>query len=162
MPRRRSSSGTGAPHADENPLEQLLRHLALGPAGDADADAGAAAPTPQQRAAALASALADRTSKAADVARNAHESFEAAAVEQAADAALALQLLRDSLLAESPFGGGGGGRVTLADPETEASVEVLEQELEKAQVRLGGVDAELVKARGRKGKREEIVRRWGR
>jgi hypothetical protein len=66
-------------------------------------------------------------------------------------------MLRDSLLAESPF-----GQVRLVDPEIEDSIGVLDQELEKVRSRLEGVDVDIVKARGRKGKRDEIIRRWGR
>ena len=151
---RRRSSSAGA-HSDKPPLEQLLRHLALIiPGATTTADVST---LPRQQTTALAATLADRTSKATDVARNVQESFEDAAAEQLKDAGLALQMLRDSLLAESPF-----GQVRLVDPEIEDSIGVLDQELEKVRSRLEGVDVDIVKARGRKGKRDEIIRRWGR
>lgn len=151
---RRRSSSAGA-HSDKPPLEQILRHLALiipGETTTTDAHS-----LPQQQTAALSGSLADRTSKVTDVARNVQESFEDASSEQLKDAGLALQVLRDSLLAESPF-----GHVRLVDPEIEESIGVLDQELAKVRSRLQGVDSEIVKARGRKGKRDEIIQRWGR
>lgn len=86
-----------------------------------------------------------------------HESFESSATIQLADARMAIHLVRDSVLAESPF-----GKVQLLDPETEASIAVLVQEVQKVQARLDAAEADLAKTKGRSAKRDELIRQWGR
>ncbi|KAJ0149503.1 hypothetical protein CTA2_558, partial [Colletotrichum tanaceti] len=139
---RRRSSGL-----DEPPLETLFRTLAV--AFPEDATDGA------RQTAALSTTLAERQAKARDVARNTQEALEGAAASRLADAKLAVQLLRDSLLAESPF-----GDVRLVDEGIEASIAVLGQEVEKVKERIDRVDAG--KARQRSERRREILERWGR
>jgi len=147
---RRRSSGVGV--GDEPPLDEILRNLALSlPQDEVTADFQAHA-----QAAALVATLAERRSKADDVARNAEESFELAAIKQVTDAKLAVQLLRDSILAESPF-----GQVRLVDPEIDGSIAALTQEMEDVRTKLERVDSGLVKARGRSAKRDELISRWG-
>ncbi|KAH7170075.1 hypothetical protein EDB81DRAFT_876124 [Dactylonectria macrodidyma] len=138
---RRRSSGI----QDEPAMEALLRNIALSlpPAEDA---------TTGEQAADLAQVIAERSEKAADVARNAQEAFEAGAVSKLQDARLAIQLLRDSILAESPF-----GEVRLVDPEIEGSIHVLGQEVEKVREKLEAVD---VKKGVKSAKKEEFVHRW--
>ncbi|GKT52702.1 vacuolar H+/Ca2+ exchanger [Colletotrichum tofieldiae] len=138
---RRRSSGL-----DEPPLEALLRSLAI--AFPEDATDGA------RQTAVLSATLAERQAKARDVARNTQETLEGAAASQLADAKLAVQLLRDSLLAESPF-----GDVRLVDEGIEASIAVLGQEVEKVKERIERVDAG--KARQRSERKREILERWG-
>lgn len=104
--------------------------------------------------ASLAAALAERTAKADDVARNAQDSFEASAMAHLEDARRAVQLLRDSVLAESPF-----GEVRLVDAEIENSISVLAQEVDKVRDTLAGVDAK--RGDGKSEKREDLLRRWG-
>lgn len=65
-------------------------------------------------------------------------------------------MLRDSLLAESPF-----GRVNLVDPEMDVSIRVLDQELERVRRRMDEVETEVGMLKGRRGKQEELIRRWG-
>ncbi|OIW32904.1 hypothetical protein CONLIGDRAFT_570660 [Coniochaeta ligniaria NRRL 30616] len=149
---RRRSSGTGLT-ADEAPLEQLLRMLAITLPVDEDIVQYSSS-NPQ--AAALATALGDRTAKLADVASNVQESFEASATAQIKDSSLAFRALRDSLLAESPF-----GKVKLVDPEIEGSIQVLDQELENVGTKLKQMDSEVTLIRGRRGKQDELIRRWG-
>jgi hypothetical protein len=149
---RRRSSGSGIV-SDEPPLEQLLRMLALSLPLDEDSSNP---PPSNQHIASLATTLADRTAKAADVAANVQESFETAATTQLNDSSLAFQVLRDSLLAESPF-----GQVRLIDPEIEGSIQVLDQELENVRRKLDKVDSEVTLIRGRRGKQDELIRRWG-
>jgi len=147
---RRRSSGVGV--GDEPPLDEILRNLALSlPQDEVTADSQAHA-----QAAALVATLAERRSKADDVARNAEESFESAAIKQVTDAKLAVQLLRDSILAESPF-----GQVRLVDPEIDGSIAALTQEMEDVRTKLERVDSGLAKARGRSAKRDELISRWG-
>ncbi|WYZ41061.1 hypothetical protein EsH8_IV_001402 [Colletotrichum jinshuiense] len=141
---RRRSSGT---MLDEPPLEALLRSLAI--AFPEDTTDGA------RQTAVLAATLAERQAKARDVGRNAQEALEETAASQLADAKLAVQLLRDSLLAESPF-----GDVRLVDEGIEASISVLGQEVEKVKERAERVDAS--KARLRSERKREILERWGR
>lgn len=136
---RRSS---GLP--DDPPLETLLHSLAISlPAEDSRIS----------QVNALATALRERTVKADDVARNAQESFEAGAIAHLEDAQLAVQLLRDSVLAESPF-----GEVKLVDGDIEGSVEVLEQEVSKVRGLLDGAQG---RGDGKSDKREDFLRRWG-
>ncbi|KAK1709807.1 hypothetical protein BDP67DRAFT_580156 [Colletotrichum lupini] len=139
--RRRSSA------FDEPPLETLLRSLAIAFPEDVTDGAG--------QTAVLAATLAERQTKARDVARNAQETLEGTAATQLADSKLAIQLLRDSLLAESPF-----GHVRLVDEGIEASIAVLGQEVEKVKERVEKVDAG--KARLRSERKREILERWGR
>jgi hypothetical protein len=150
QPGRRRSSGTGA-IGDEPPLEELLRTLAI----SAPQDESEAADVKAQ-VQLLASTLAERRAKAEDVGRNVQQSFESAASSQIADAKLAVQLVRDSILAESPF-----GEVRLVDPEIEGSLAVLAQELENVNGKLEGVNAGLAKIKGKSAKRDEIISRWG-
>jgi hypothetical protein len=104
----------------------------------------------------LATALADRTAKVAEVASNVQESFEASATAQIKDSSLAFRTLRGSLLAESPF-----GKVRLVDPEIEGSIQVLDQELENVGRQLEQMDSEVTLIRGRRGKQDELIGRWG-
>jgi hypothetical protein len=150
QPGRRRSSGAGA-IADEPPLEELLRTLAINLPQD-----DSAAPDAEAQVSLLASTLIERRVKAEDVGRNVQQSFESAASTQIADAKLAVQLVRDSILAESPF-----GEVRLVDPEIDGSLAVLAQELENVSGKLEGVNAGLVKIRGKSAKRDEIISRWG-
>ena len=147
--RRSSGVGTGIP--DDPPVDEILRNLAISLPVD---DASSA--NVKSQAQALAAILVERRAKVHDVAHNVQEAFEASANKQLADAKVAIQMARDSLLAESPF-----GRVQLVDPEIDGSIAVLGQELEEVQARLEVVDAGLVKARGRNAKKEELIRRWG-
>lgn len=150
---RRRSSGTG--FSDLPPLDQLLQTLALLlPQHDESTPRAA---NDKAQALALASALADRSEKTADVGRNVQESFESAASSQVYDTRRALQMVRDSVLAESPF-----GDVKLVDPEIEGSIDVLAQEVEKVRLRLAEVETGTSRARGRSIKRDELVARWGR
>ncbi|KAL1877469.1 hypothetical protein Daus18300_002456 [Diaporthe australafricana] len=149
---RRRSSGVS-----DSPLEQLLGELAISlPEADKE-DAGAAIPV-QAQAAHLSNILAERTQKAADVADSVQSTFEHTAVAQLAEARVALQLIRDSVLAESPY-----AEVHLVDPGIESSIGVLAQEVHNVTNRLEGVESEAAAlARGRNVSRDEIISRWRR
>lgn len=138
---RRRSSGI----QDEPAMEALLRNIALSLPPPEDATTG-------EQAADLAQVIAERSEKANDVARNAQETFEANTVSKLQDARLAIQLLRDSILAESPF-----EEVRLVDPEIEGSIHVLGQEVEKVKEKLDAVD---VKKGVKSVKKDEFVHRW--
>lgn len=149
-PRRRSSGSA----LYDSPLDHLLGELAL----------SLPEPTPpttnptQAQTSYLSQTLATRAGKSADIARTVQTALERAASSHLSDARLALQLIRDSVLAESPF-----AEVHLADPGIEASIGVLAQEVQNVANGLEGVEREAaVVARGRNVRREEIVKRWGR
>ncbi|KAB5523125.1 hypothetical protein GE09DRAFT_492227 [Coniochaeta sp. 2T2.1] len=147
---RRRSPTSGL--ISEEPLEQVLRMLALSlPEED-----NSVQPSSNPLVAALVTALDERTAKVADVASNVQDSFEASATAKTKDSALAFRALRDSLLAESPF-----GQVKLVDPEIEGSIQVLEQELETVGRKIEKMDSEVTLIRGRRGKQDELIRRWG-
>lgn len=156
--RRRSSGGL----TDEQPLDQLLRTLALGlPHHEESSSGSMALPRlpPSESAAQLAfltNTLAERTAKADNVARNVHDSFESAAAAHLADARRAMAAVRDSVLAETPF-----GPPRLVDPEIEASVAWLAGEVAAVKERLAEAEGEVGKAAGRNVKREELIVRWG-
>ncbi|RDA94854.1 hypothetical protein CP533_4214 [Ophiocordyceps camponoti-saundersi (nom. inval.)] len=132
---------------DEAPLDLLLQNLSL-PAASNSTMSG------KQQSSLLSRAVSERTQKAAEVARGAQESFETGVMAQLSDAKLAIQLLQDSLLADSPF-----ADVNLSDPELETSILVLDQEIGKAGEKLRAVERR--RPVGRSEKRDEIVRRYG-
>ena len=108
----------------------------------------------REQVAALSNVLAERSAKTDDVAASAQQGFEEGAAMHLADAKRAVTLLRDCVLADSPF-----GKVRLVDEEIEASIGVLEEEIEKLRRQVDGVDPKNVKVRSEK--REELLRRWG-
>lgn len=140
--RRRSSS-----IQDQPPIEVLVQNLGLSLPFLSTEDG-------KKQVELLAGVLADRSKKAAEVARGIQESLEISIASQLQDTELALQLVRDGVLAESPF-----GEVKLLDPEIEASILVLEQETGKARERLASVGKLNLSAKSEK--REEILRRFG-
>lgn len=152
MKTRRRSSGD-ALHS--SPLEQLLGELALS-LPDSSSASTSANPS-QAQIAYLSHTLTTRTHKCADVDRAVQSTLEHTAAAHLADARKALQLIRDSVLAESPF-----AEVHLVDPGIEASIGVLAQEAQNIAGRLEGVEREAtVLAKGRNIRKEEIVKRWG-
>ena len=148
--RRRSSGGL-----DESPLEQLLRGLALSLPQTEDGTASAT--LDKEQLTFLSRTLGERSDKAADVARNVQEAFESAVTSQLSDARQALQAVRDSVLAESPF-----GEVTLVDPEIDGSIVVLAQEVQRVQSELQGVEKDMAAVKRRNAKKDELINRWGR
>lgn len=150
--RRLSSGGT----SNESPLEHLLGELGISlPAEDDDPSTTAST---QAQAALLSRTLAERRQKAADVAGSVQSTFEHAATAHLSDARCALQLIRDSVLAESPY-----AEVHLVDPGIESSIGILAQEVQNIASRLDDVESEAAKlARGRNLNRDEIISRWAR
>ncbi|KAJ4303923.1 hypothetical protein N0V88_001523 [Collariella sp. IMI 366227] len=149
QPKQRLTYSIGAV-GDEPPLEEILRTLAINlPEEEISPDA-------QTQAKELAATLASRQAKTHDVARNVQEMLESTATKQVSDGKLAIQLVRDSILAESPF-----GEVRLVDPELEGSIAVLSQELANVEEKLNQVNSNAARLRGRNAKRDELVSRWG-
>jgi hypothetical protein len=163
--RRRSSGGVGA---DEPPIDTLLREVGVvlpmaGSDGNTVASstgkpASANSPDmPSLQLAAISSALADREEKVADIGRSVQTSFETSSSSHLADIRRALLLVRESILAESPF-----GPARLADQAVETSIEFLAQGIDAMQTRLAGVGKNTMKSGAgiTNSKREEIVARW--
>lgn len=150
-PRRRSSGSA----LHDAPLSHLLATLAL-------SLPTASTSNPSQTTTAttttyLSNALVDRAAKSAEITRATQTAFERTATAHLADARTALQLIRDSVLAESPF-----AEIHLVDPGIEASIGVLAQETHNVVARLDGVEREAAGlARGRNVRRDELVARWG-
>lgn len=143
-PRRRSSGSA----LDDAPLSHLLDTLAL---------SLPSSPSTQAQTIHLLHALADRAHRSADITRSTQTTFERTATSHLADARTALQLVRDSVLAESPF-----AKVCLVDPDIEASIGVLAQEVHNVATRLERAEREAASlARGWNVYREELVARWG-
>jgi hypothetical protein len=137
---RRRSSGL----FEEPPIEALLQSLALYLDDDTEGD---------DKIKALAAAIEERSMKAADVAQGSQEGFETAAAAHIDDARRAVQLLKDGLLAESPF-----GEVNLLDPEIEDSIEFLCGEVHQIRERLDRAEAK--KGTSKSEKKEDMIRRW--
>ncbi|PNH46163.1 hypothetical protein VD0004_g1845 [Verticillium dahliae] len=151
-PRRRRSSG----NLDvEPPIEALLRLLTINlAASSADPSDD---PTLVESLRILSRARAGREAKAYDVTCNAQESFEHSVVTHLTDARRAVQLLRDSILAESSF----GEEVKLVDPEVECLIIELSQQTADIQSRIEQIDAERAGIGGANGeKQKEFVLRW--
>ncbi|TLD19900.1 hypothetical protein PspLS_09412 [Pyricularia sp. CBS 133598] len=162
-----NSSGGGGGADQEPALPTLLRTLALTLPDD-----------PSKDAAAMSTALHDRSAKAADMARNVQAAFEGSVAAHVVDAASAVASLRDSVLAETaaaPTAAADDSLVALTDPETESFIWMLQQEVGKVRGRLADVEAEIRAREGGGagksrpgqlsreggGKREELIRRWG-
>ncbi|KAF4442258.1 hypothetical protein FACUT_2075 [Fusarium acutatum] len=139
---RRRSSGI----LDEPAIEALLRDLALSLPDAEEASI-------QDQVSALNKAFTERSGKTTDVVRNAQDSFETSVTSRLDDARLAIQLLRDSVMAESPF-----GEIKMVDPEFEGSIDMLSQEVDKVKEKLDGVVAK--KALAKSVKKDEFVQRW--
>lgn len=141
--RRRSSSMQEVPA-----LDSLMQTLAL--PIDAYGDGSA-----HSQITALSKVLHERRLKQGSMARHAQDEFETLTAERMHEAKRAVQLLRDSVLAETSF-----GEVNLADPGIEASIDVLGQEVDKARQKLHRFREEKVGWGSLK--RDEFVERWAR
>ncbi|EHK41561.1 hypothetical protein TRIATDRAFT_134980 [Trichoderma atroviride IMI 206040] len=139
---RRRSSGV----ADEPPLDTLMYTMSVPSSVSEETDGRA-------QIVALSKILEERSKKTDEIARNAQETFELGALAQLNDARLAIQLVRDSVLAESPF-----NAPRLVDPEISGSITLLAADVEGAKDRLAPVEGQR---RDRKSeKRDEFVERW--
>lgn len=132
---------------DETPIDALLQNLAvyLPPEVEEDSD---------KKARALADIVSERARKGEGIARGAQESFEVSAATYLDDVRRAVQMLKDSLLAESPY-----NEVRLEDPELRSSIDFLAQEVRK--IKDGLERAEANKPKDKSEKKTEILQRWG-
>ncbi|KAG6169547.1 hypothetical protein E4U51_001519 [Claviceps purpurea] len=151
-PQRSHDIQEGDDGDEESALETLLKRLAISlPPSDGEA-------SPTARLNALAKIVDQRSRKCDEVAHAAQESLEMVTRAHLTDAKLAVQLLKDSLLAESPF-----GKVNFVDPDIEGSIDVLRQELEKVQDQLRRLEEQGKRVVASSSvKRDEFVERWGR
>lgn len=137
------------PHSDGvpavPPVEMALQHLGI------DLEDG----PPQVQVASLCKILGERSRKADDVARSTQESFESNANAYLEDAKVAVQLLMDSLLAESPF-----GNIQMVDGEFDRSVEALHNDVAQVTERLARVESD--RAGESSNKKDDFLQRWAR
>ncbi|KGQ08026.1 hypothetical protein BBAD15_g6624 [Beauveria bassiana D1-5] len=145
MTHRRRSSAT--PHLTA--LDSLMQSLAL--PMDAYGDSSDAT----SQITALSRLVRERRSKSSVAARSAQDEFEGATAERLDDAQRAVQLLWDSVLADTAF-----GTAALADPGIEQSIDVLAQEVAKAKDKLGWFESQ--KMGWGSLKRDEFIERWAR
>ena len=139
--------------SQQTSLEQLLHSLALPPSTfSTSSTEPSASPSNIRTASAVLAAQRQKTNQ---MMHTTQDSFQASARANIHDARQAVQLLRDSLLAESPF-----GEVKLVDAEIEKSTLVLEQEVEGVRRQLDRLGTELDKGK-KSAKRDELLRRWG-
>ncbi|KAK7735956.1 hypothetical protein SLS53_007335 [Cytospora paraplurivora] len=151
--RRRSSGGA----LYDSPLDHLLGELAIDIPGNDDPTTSTNAGVAQAKALYLSKILSERTRKAADFKRDVQSEFEGTAMSYLTDARTALQLVRDSVLAESPY-----AEVHLVDPGIESSIIVMAQEVQNVSSRLETAERETAAlARVRDATKEEILSRWG-
>ena len=129
------------------PEQQIARNLGitLPPVGISE----------QTRAEALEKPLSKRLTKLEIHSSSLQSTTESSVSSHLLDAHLTLQLLQDSLLAESMY-----SRVRLLDPDIEASVAMFEQEIGDLQTSVEGID--LSGLLGRNVRREQLVERWSR
>lgn len=142
---RRRSSG----HLDEDiePEQQLLRNLGISIPTEANTNA--------TRNEVLERALLDRLSKLEGHANSLQSTTEYSISSHLADAQVTLQLLRDSLLADTRY-----HKVHFLDPEIESSVAGFEKDVLDVQNNLEAVN--LQKLQARNVHRDELVERWAR
>ncbi|PSS28396.1 hypothetical protein M430DRAFT_47402 [Amorphotheca resinae ATCC 22711] len=142
--RRRSSI---YPEEEIEPEQQLLRNLGISLPADAVSD--------QPRIEALERALLDRASKLEGHASTLQSTTESSISSHLLDAHVTLHLLRDSLLADSPY-----NNVQLLDSEIQSSITGLEEDLQDLQQKLEAVN--LQKLQERNVHREQLIERWSR
>lgn len=144
-PIRRRSSGQAEDELE--PEQQLLRNLGISLPADSAPE--------QQRIDALERALFDRANRLEAHSHSLQSSTETSISSHLLDAHITLHLLRNSLLAHSPY-----NSVSLLDPDVESSLSMLQNDIEHLQERLEGLD--LKKLQARNPHREQLVERWSR
>jgi hypothetical protein len=158
--RRRKSSGSqtslkvrntrrSSGHLDEDldPAGQLARNLSITlPAADA---------TDEERAAFLEKALVDRASKLEGHMTSLQSTTEASIASHLLDAHITLNLLQDSLLADTDY-----HTVHLMDQQLESAVNTFEHDIQGLQEQLESVD--LYSLQTKNVHKEQLVERWSR
>lgn len=142
---RRRSSGMG--DEDIDPEQQLARNLGITLPVDAVPD--------EARVEALEQILADRLTKLDIHSSSLQTTTESSISSHILDSRLTLQLLQDSLLAESLY-----HKVRLLDPDIESSVSMFQQEIVELQGSLDDIDLQQLLVKN--VNRDQIIERWGR
>ncbi|KAG9233961.1 hypothetical protein BJ875DRAFT_377471 [Amylocarpus encephaloides] len=140
---RRHSSGVEL--EDVDPEQQIARILGVTLPEESLSD--------HDRSQALEKVLADRLTKLDIHATNLQTTTQSSIATHLLDSQLTLQLLQDSLLAETLY-----HKVRLLDPDIESSVSMFEQEIDDLQADLGGLDLQPLQARN--VDREQFLARW--
>lgn len=159
-PKRRKSSGSKSPvrvrnrrqssgHQDDDtePEQQLLRNLGLSLPADATSN--------QTRIEVFERALSDRLKKLEIHTTSLQSAMESSISLHITDAHTMLQMLRDSLLAESLY-----HKVQLLDPDIESSIAMFEDEITSLQETSEAIN--LQKLHARSVNREQLIERWSR
>ena len=158
--RRRKSSGTKSPvylrttgrrssasEDDIEPEEHLMRNLGVSIPTDATSE--------HARTGIFERALFDRLGKLEIHTTNLQNTTESSISSHLADAQSTLQLLQDSLLAESLY-----HKVQLLDPDVELSIDTFEDDLKALQEEMEAIN--LQKIQTRNVNREQLIKRWSR
>ncbi|OWP07460.1 hypothetical protein B2J93_4989 [Marssonina coronariae] len=144
---RNSRRSSGAFDEEIAPEQQLARNLGVALPSEGVPD--------QERAGLWERMLAERTTRLEDHAASLQSTTESSIFSHLHDARMTLELLHNSLLAESRY-----GRVHLLDPELDSSVVKFEQDLEDLQNDLEAVDLHSMQAKN--VFREQLIERWSR
>lgn len=147
--RRRNARRRSSGFADDEiePEQQLLRNLGIALPSDAAAEG--------PRIEALRRALSDRVSKLGGHAESLQSTTESSIASHVLDAHVTLQLLRDSLLAYTPY-----REVSLLDRDVDSSIAALETEVRDLEDMVKEVDLQGLQTRN--AHRERLVSRWAR
>jgi len=160
-PARRKSSGANAAlrirgnhrrspgnmEEDMEPEQQLAKALGISLPAEGVTDA--------TRAEVLEKMLLERVGKLEGHATNLQSATETSIASHLLDAHMALEMLHESLLAESLY-----GKVHLLDPTIEESVGSFEQNLQAVQKSLEAVDLHSLQSKNFHG--EQFIQRWAR
>lgn len=142
--RRRSS---GQQDDDIEPEQQLLRHLGITLPSDVISD--------RTHMEVFERALSDRLTKLEIHTASLQSTTESSITLHLTDAHTTMQMLRDSLLAESLY-----NKVQLLDPDIECSIAIFEDEINALQGKLEAVN--LQKLHAKNVNREQFIERWSR
>ncbi|CAG8951684.1 hypothetical protein HYFRA_00005484 [Hymenoscyphus fraxineus] len=142
--RRRLS---GMDDEDIDPEQQLAQNLGITLPADTATD--------QERVKGLEQILTDRITKLDIHSSSLQTTTENSISSHLLDSQLTLQLLQDSLLAETLY-----HKVRLLDPDIESSVSMFQQEIVDLQESLDDIDLQQLLAKN--VNREQIIERWGR
>lgn len=112
------------------------------------------ASTTQERIAVLAKQLESRRVKNDELSRHTQEALEDAVATQIDEARRAMQLLRDSIAAESSF-----GQVQLMDPDLDVTIQALKLEAEDLRRQLQAT-GRAIPEDGHSEKKDELIERW--
>jgi hypothetical protein len=143
---RRRSSGKLLDE-DIEPEQQLARNLGIALPAEAVSDTA--------RIDVLERALSDRISKLESHATSLQSTTESSISSHLHDAHTTLELLHDSLLAESLY-----HKVQLLDPRIESSVATFEKDVQDLQKDLEAVDLHTLQSRN--VHKEQLIKRWSR